>query len=378
MEDSEFPLEHYMGALVRFLDAIKYRDNNYDHDERVRRLQHVYSEIAKHFAQPIQRDTLKVDPKRLAVAMRTSVQLVVSCWVKVSPQVMVAISIYFVYIILLDDSNIDPGPDMGSFSQDLLDGNQQKHPFWRLMNDHLSNLLKHYGSFCGLTIIRSTFDYFQGCWIEIHNFQGFPGSHYYPLFLRRLNSLGGICGGSLFPAEDFDERALFKEVISTIAQIEPIAAFVNDLVSFYKEFNNPRDQVSLVMNYCEVEGMSLDQAFDRLTEDTIYSCERLMAIFDDGKAPMVADSIHAFVHGYVTWHFCDERFRMREIYERSGTSPNGMKFREYYESATQVGSIDINQWAVSPSMTNGFKDESLHLTVGMVGMGHEDQDVHVV
>lgn len=168
--------------------------------------------------------------------MRTSVQLVVSCWVKVSPQVMVAISISFVYIILLDDSNIDPGPDMGSFSQDLLEGNQQKHPFWRLMNDHLSNFLKHYGSFCELTIIRSTFDYFQGCWIEIHNFQGFPSSHYYSLFLRRVNCLGGICGGSLFPAEDFDERALFKKVISTIPQIELMAAFVNDLVSFDKGF----------------------------------------------------------------------------------------------------------------------------------------------
>lgn len=116
MEDSEFPLEHYMGALVRLLDAIKYRDNNYDHDEQVRHLQHGYSEIAKHFAQPIQRDALKVDPNRLAAAMRTNVQLVVSCWVKVSSQVMVAIGIYFVYIILLDDSNIDPGPDMGSFS----------------------------------------------------------------------------------------------------------------------------------------------------------------------------------------------------------------------------------------------------------------------
>lgn len=135
-----------------------------------------------------------------------------------------------------------------------------------------------------------------------------------------------------------------------------MVAFVNDLISFYKEFNNPRDQVSLVTNYCEVEGMSLDQAFDRLNEDTIYSCERLMAIFDGGKAPMVADSIHAFVHGYVTWHFCDERFRI--IYERSGKSPDGMKFREYYESATQVGgSIVINQWAVSPSMTNGFEDK---------------------
>lgn len=357
MKESEFPLDRYLSALVRFLDAIKYHDDSFGHDERVKHLQYVYSETAKHFAQPIQQQTLKVEPKKLAVVMRTSVQVTVYCWVKVSPQVMVAISIYFVYIVLLDDSNIDPGPDMASFSQDLLDGKQQKHPFWRLMNGHLSDFLQHYGSFCGLNILRSTFDYFQGCWIETHEFQGYPGSHYYPLFLRRLNGLGGISGASLFPAEDFNERALFKEITSAIAQIDPMVTFVNDLISFYKEYDSPRDQVSLVANYCQVEGISLNQAFDRVTEDTISSCEQLLNLLADGQAPAVADSIRRFVHGYVTWHFSDPRYRMREIYERSGESADGIKFREYYESATKVGSIDSKEWAVSPSIANGFKNE---------------------
>lgn len=345
-KESAFPLDHYLSGVVRLLDAIKYHDDSFRHDERVKHLQHVYCETAKHFSQPLQQQVLKVNPKRLAVAIRTSVQVVVCCWVKVSPKVMVAISIYFVYIVLLDDSNIDPGPDMGSFAQDLLDGTQQKHPFWRLMNGHLPDFLQHYGSFCGLSILRSTFDYFQGCWIETHEFQGYPGSHYYPHFLRRLNGLGGICGGSLFPAEDFNERALFKEITSATAQIEPMVTLMDDLISFYKEYDNPRDQVNLINNSCQVEGISLGRAFDRVIDDAIYSCERLLNLLDDGQAPAVTDSIHGFVHGYVTWHFCDERYRMREIYELSGTSPNGMKFREYYESATKVGRIDFKEWAV--------------------------------
>ncbi|MCJ1428898.1 hypothetical protein MMC29_006809 [Sticta canariensis] len=349
MKESEFPLDHYVSGL--------YHDDSFGHDERVKHLQHVYCETAKHFAQPIQQQTLKAEPKRLTAVMRISVLVTVYCWVKVSPQVMVAISIYFVHIVLFDDSTIDPGPDMASFFQDLLDGKQQKHPFWRLMNGHLSDLLQHYGSFCGLNILRSTFDYFQGYWIETHEFQGYPGSCYYPQFLRRLNGLGGICGATLFPAEDFNERALFKEVTSTIAQIEPMVTFVNDLISFYKEYDNPRDQVSLVTNYCQVEGISMDQAFDRVTEDAIFSCEQLLNLFDDGQAPAVADSIRHFVHGYITWHLCDERYRMREVYERSGESPDGMKFREYYESATKVGSIDFKEWAVSPSMVHGFNNE---------------------
>ncbi|KAL2010759.1 hypothetical protein VTN00DRAFT_6566 [Thermoascus crustaceus] len=356
-----FRLDNYMGALVRFLDTIKYHDENYDRHQRVKILQYVYSETAKHFAQPLQQDALKVNPNRLAPIMRTAVQLVVYFWPKVSPQIMVALSIHFVYIVLLNDSSNDPHPDMASFCEDLLHGRQQKHPFWRLMNDrrlmngHLSNFLSHYGSFCAFTIMRSTFDYFKGCWIEVHNFHGFPGSDYFPLFLRRLNSLGGVCGASLFPAGDFDEEALFDEVTAAIAQIEPQMAFVNDLISFYKEFDCLRHQVNLVSNYCEVEGISLEQAFDRLTEDTIHSSEQLVTVFD-GKDPKVAATVQAFVHGYVTWHFCNQRYRMHEVYKRSGDSPVGVKFRQYYEEAMKVGAIDFKEWAVPPAMTNTFKE----------------------
>lgn len=342
MNHSDFPLDLYVGALVRFLDSIEYHDDNYHHHERLEKLQYVYSETAKHFAQPLQRETLKVHPKRLAAMMRTSVQYTVYSFVKLSLPAMVGLGIANVYISVLDD---DPHPDLESFSEALLHGNQQKHSFWRLMNDHLSDFLQHYGTFCGLTIMRSVFDFFQGCWIETHNFQGFPGSDYYPLFLRRLVGLGGMYGGSLFPAENFDEKALFEEITIAIAQMEPMIDFINDLISFYKEFDDSRDQVSLVTNYCQVEGITLREAFDRLTADTIHSVERLRAIFDGGKTPAVKDSIHAFVQGYVTFHLCNERYRVREVYERSGETHHGTRFRHYYEAATRVGLFDLGEWA---------------------------------
>ena len=358
MNHSDFPLNLYMGSLVRFLDSIEYHDDNYHHHERVKKLQYVYSETAKHFAQPVRQDTLKVHPKRLAAVMRTGVLFAVYCFVKLPLPAMVGVSIANVYFILLDSSNDDPRPDMESFSEDLLHGKQQKHPFWRLINDHLSDFLQHYGSFCGLTIMRSVLDFFQGCWIETHHFQGFPGSDYYLLFLRRLNGLGGMCGGCLFPAEDFDEKALFEEITTAIAQIEPMICFVNDLISFYKEFDDSRDQVSLVTNYCQVEGITLREAFGRLTADTIHCVERLRAIFDGvgggegGKTPAVKVSIDAMVQGYVTFHFCDQRYRMRELYERSDDETlHGTRFRHYYEAATRVGLIDLEEWAACATAT---------------------------
>lgn len=53
--------------------------------------------------------------------------------------------------------------------------------------------------------------------------------------------------------------------------------FANDLISFYKEFDDPRDQASQVKNYCQFEEISPDQALDRFIRDTIHCCDQLAA-----------------------------------------------------------------------------------------------------
>ncbi len=189
---------------------------------------------------------------------------------------------------------------------------------------------------------------FQGCWIEQYNFHGYRGSDDFPPFLRRLNGLGHCVGGTLFPAEQFDEQTLFTEITTAIAHIEHPMVFLNDLLSFYKEFDDPRDQTSLVRNYCHVKEISLNEALEKLTCDVVHCCEQL-AVFE-GKDPNVKATVEAFFQGYVTWHLCDDRYRMNDIYERCGDSPAAVKFCHYYEEARRVGSVDKEEWA-TPSVT---------------------------
>lgn len=191
---------------------------------------------------------------------------------------------------------------------------------------------------------------FEGCWIEQYNFLGYPGAHDYPQFLRRMNGLGHCVGASLFPKAQFDEQALFVEITSVIAQMENWMVFVNDLMSFYKEFDDPRDQTSLVNNYVRVEGITLDQALDKLTRDTIRCSEQMVAVFKD-KDAQVLETLKAFVQGYVTWHLCDARYRLKEIYERAGDSPAGAKFRSYHEEASKVGAVNPAEWALPSVLT---------------------------
>lgn len=158
--------------------------------------------------------------------------------------------------------------------------------------------------------------------------------------------MGQCTGALLFPAKQFDEQAVFTEITTALAQLEHIVGYLNDLFSFYKEFDDMHDQATLVNNYSHVEGISLSQALDKVTRDVIHCCERL-AVFE-GKDANVKATVEASVQGYVTFHLCDDRYRMNEVYERCGDGPVAVKFRHYYEEAVRVGSIDPGEWAIPP------------------------------
>lgn len=102
-----------------------------------------------------------VEPVRVITVTQSISRLVTCCWPKVPQDVQVNITIFFVFANLFDDSvERDPSVQMGSFWADLIQGKEQKRPFWLLMNAHLPHLLGNYGDFCAFNIMRSTFDFF--------------------------------------------------------------------------------------------------------------------------------------------------------------------------------------------------------------------------
>lgn len=163
-----------------------------------------------------------------------------------------------------------------------------------------------------------------------------------------MNGLGHVVGGTLFPSREFDDQVQrqFEQIVTIIADIEPYVALVNDLISYFKEFGNTRDQVNLVRNWAYVEGMRIDDAFQRLADETIRSGERLLSIVKD-LDPGFKETVQGFLHGYVTWHFCDQRFRMADVYLLASglDSTEATRFCEYYEAIMRVGGSDINDWA---------------------------------
>lgn len=164
-----------------------------------------------------------------------------------------------------------------------------------------------------------------------------------------MNGLGHAVGASIWPAEMFDERKLFKEITTAICMMENWMVWVNDLISFYKEFDDERDQTSLVNNYCHVGGLTVEEGLEKLTANTLRVSREIMGVFE-GKDPLLAETLTRFMHGYVTWHLCDKRYRINEIQEGIMQSGGGgdveRRFCHYFEEANKVGRVDAAEWVV--------------------------------
>lgn len=159
MLDQDFPTEYFISTVVRLLDTIQYKDTNYTHEQRVRNLRYAYSKAAEHFTQPSVQDALNMNnPRKLEAKLRTITCMVVYCWVNAPPKLMAVLTIYYTYTLILDDCEDDPYSAMTMFFHDMVNGQPQQHPWWRLVNEHFPNVLDHYGPFCVLNIYRNIVD----------------------------------------------------------------------------------------------------------------------------------------------------------------------------------------------------------------------------
>ncbi|KAK5991843.1 Trichodiene synthase [Cladobotryum mycophilum] len=69
-----------------------------------------------------------------------------------------------------------------------------------------------------------------------------------------------------------------------------------------------------------------------------------MAVFEPKDIKMF-DTLQKFIQGYITWHLCNDRYRLYEVFENASDSPVVVKFRKYCENAHRVGIVDSVEYA---------------------------------
>lgn len=195
-------------------------------------------------------------------------------------------------------------------------------------------------------LLTSSFEpVFQGCWIEQHKFQGYPSSHNFPEFLRRLNGIGDYVAASLFPKALFDETKHFRDITTVIAELSEWETLANDLLSFYKEIDDTGDQSNLFTNHAHCWQVSQSCAL-RHYDSRMTACSTRIQELCGKMDPKVAESVKAFLQGYVTWHLTNPRYRLHELVEKFGDGGTGKEFKGFWEKAREVGDVDPSTWAV--------------------------------
>ncbi|KAH0275254.1 terpenoid synthase, partial [Aureobasidium melanogenum] len=340
-------MKFYVDCVVQILAKIDYGSDHLPCKARRFSLADIYIRTSAHFTQRLH--MLDVNVNRLQALIQTMVRVVFYGYPSHSLEVASDLCIYLTYSGILNDCKDKPEETMKHFINDLINGIGQRHTWWQAMNKHLVGFLKHYGPLCSLGIFRSTLDFFQGCWIEQHDFQGFPGSQNYPDFLRRLNGLGHCVAATLFPAEHFDEAENLTAIASIIAEIEQWELDVNDLLSFYKEYfgTDKQEQANLVANYAHYTGTSLEESLARILDRATTSNDALGKILSNVDT-RIRDVVKDFMFGYVTWHLTDRRYRMNAFIEQAENLglEGARELRRFWEIARGCSDESTTRWAL--------------------------------
>ncbi|KAG8528567.1 uncharacterized protein KY384_006739 [Bacidia gigantensis] len=333
-----------LSGIVKFLDKLEYQDDNFaNRNARLETLNLVWKSTAEHFENLIRAEKIRVAPKLVYKAIQPSVRGNVYSLGNLSIPLLVDLSIYWTFFFINELGGFKD-PSMETFLPDLLSGAEQRSEFWFLMNEHLPRLLSHYGPFCGLTIFRSTLGWCQGSWLEKRNIIGYPGAHRYPTYLRHLTGLSENGCVSLFPKEIIDEDENLQHIAVLLPHMVTYVDKVNDLFSFYKEVHDPDDRINAATTYSHAHGVTLQESFEYIVEEAVSCLEQIRTVFTKGRVPAVQKVVESTLQGYVTYHICEDRYRLGELTEKGGDDPNATEFSRYYNMIRKVGWFDPSEW----------------------------------
>jgi len=345
--NEEVDLNHFVTTLVHFLDAAGYKEQAdlQAENKRLHDLKHVYTAMLNYFEEPHVSTALRISQKKLLVATRNIARLTVWCWPHASRPEMVYTGLYFIISYFLDETLEANHESTEGLVGDLLANKGPKNPYLQAWYDILSSMIQYYGPLGQMNLMRTILDFYQCCWTESKGAYGIVGADHYPGALRRLGTLGYACGACCFPLSLFNEEDIFTECAAISAQVEPIIALVNDLVSFYKETLSPvarhaPDENNLIRNTARASNMTIRQSFDANALNAIHSITSMRKAIEGVENERIRTVVNDFMIGYIRWQLGEPRYRMQELYGVSYCLKDGKRFRGYYDMAWEMSAAD--------------------------------------
>nr|APP91792.1 terpene synthase-like protein [Marchantia polymorpha] len=181
------------------------------------------------------------------------------------------------------------------------------------------------------TLVAATLQYIEGCQLE-HEYSesGFEiqaDTPHLPLFLRQKSGVSEafvlfvLAGSHLVPenyaSEDGSSDRLFfyNKIYPMLPEIVPFSDHANDVLSFYKEYEEEYVGANYICTVAKAENITLFEALDRLMNQIVEIRKNVMAIAERTNSLEVKRTVAQFFQGYIAWHFSwEKRYRLGEVF----------------------------------------------------------------
>ncbi|KAK2811179.1 hypothetical protein FQN50_002276 [Emmonsiellopsis sp. PD_5] len=195
--------------------------------------------------------------------------------------------------------------------------NGHKHPLLSNFDTHLRSLSRYYGPYCHSAIIKSLFDFANGCIVEQEMRQtGFKlpsESRLMPMFLRTKVGAAEILIHMLWPYSRFPEQTYMIQYFPVAQELALFIDSTNDILSHYKELVINDEKGNLVANFADTHSMSQLDVLRHLTGYTPQLINSVYSMLKNKEELLV--TVKNFVDGCIMMCTAHRRYYLVELFE---------------------------------------------------------------
>lgn len=297
--------EEYADILSHFLKDIDFEMPSWGYDHSLEQ------PVVEYF------QTQKWEPhsKKKAVVMAQWMSTGLGmCYPFVNRESQIAIGIFAVYVLLIDDLAPHMSDALSEFQERLITNRKQKSDILQSLVNFLPTIGRFFGSYANAMITKSTIVFVYGCLLEQQYSDKSvapPEAYSFPSYFRQKTGYAEPHAHFAFPQELYTEEACLKKYLPIIPDLCDFINYVNDVLSFYKESMVGSEKTNFICNYSNVHDISIQDALRRTCSFVVENARRIRKIL--AAYPEMLDTTNQFMRGYVAWYINQSRYRLSDF-----------------------------------------------------------------
>ncbi|KAJ5157986.1 Trichodiene synthase [Penicillium coprophilum] len=270
--------------------------------------------------------TLDLDSKSFQQAEKRlliSVNLTHQSCTGLARDAKVLIAMHTLYIFLVEDFAEDFMDDLMEFGQRFILHAPHNSSILQAFDDHLRTLETYYGPYSATAMVKSSLEFVAGCVIEhqmvASQFHFSPAKKLAPVFLRPRVGASEFLAHTAFDQARFPEDQYLLQYLPAIPAMMQFADYINDVLSYYKEFVLADEKFNFVDNFSKSHGLSHIQVLRGLADHTaeVHASGRQAVSHD----PKLVEAYDQWILGEIQLFTAHKRYHLVELFAPEGYLP---------------------------------------------------------